>query len=354
MESEDLINVEVHEIHNDSFRYAYVAYLLFVMISSFIGDSLVLVGTVKFQAIKIKSYLVVFIQHIAVLDILTCITYIIPQVTSIIGNRWVLGHLICRMNYTITTYLFSVNQLLTCCLAFSKVCMIKFPDHRFVRNLTSKSGQIVCLIIWLFSLSLPTLIHVLEKGNTFYFNAITGLCELKLTSRIWIIMQPLMAMIFMVAPYLLVLVSTIFLVRHLIILRRQSRQIGSRQRWQGILVVSITAASFTISTLPFYIYQSLAEPGTDNLTGFIQEDFPRIAEACYSLNIMSNFYIYCLTVRSFREFLIKAARSFTSFFTESDAIPTDGPSSRSKSRAQRSTFLFIRAFKGFFLTAAFS
>ena len=339
MSSDDPTNVR--KIQNDSYRYAYVAYLLFVMISSFIGDLLVLVGTIKFQAIKMKSYLVVFIQHIAVLDILACITYVLPQVTSMIGNRWVLGHLLCHMNYTMTTYLFSVSQLLTCGLAFSKVCMIKFPDNRFIKNLTSKSGQIVCSIMWLFALSLPILVHLLDKGATIYFDIRTGLCELKHTSKMSIIIQPLLAVIYIVAPYLLVLVSTLFLVQHLMISRRQSRQIGSRQRWQGILVVSITAASFTISTLPFYIYQSLAEPDSENLTGFIHNDFPRIAEACYSLNLMSNFYIYCLTVRSFREFLTKVARSFTSFWSESDAIPEAGPSSRSKSGAQRSTLHFI-------------
>ena len=128
MEPEDLPNVEVYGIQNDILRYAYIAYLLLVMFSSLVGDSLVLVETLKYEAMKINCFLVVLLQHIAVLDILTCITYVIPQITSMMCGKWVLGGLYCQVNSIASLYVMTVNQLFTCSMAFIKVLVVKFPD----------------------------------------------------------------------------------------------------------------------------------------------------------------------------------------------------------------------------------
>ena len=286
------------------------------MLSSLIGDSLVLVGTLKYRAMKIHSFLVVIIQNIAVLDILTSITYVLPQITSMISSKWVLGGLYCQINSIASLYVITVNQLLTCSMVFMKVLMVKFPDIRLVRNLTTKKAQILCSVIWTFSLTTPVLSHIIEKGSKVYFDIRNGVCELKRKSELWLIIEPLLATIYFVAPFIVVIVSTILLVQQLIISRRLSRRIGSRQTWRGILVVCITATIFIVATLPYYVYLSVAADYED-MAGFFHNDFFRIAEACYSLNLACNFYIYSLTVPSFRKFVIRAVQSFLSFWQKS-------------------------------------
>ena len=321
MASEGPANIEVHGngIQNDTLRYAYIAYLLFVMLSSLIGDSLVLVGTLKYQAMKIHSFLVVIIQHIALVDILTCITYVLPQITYyMLSNRWVLGHLFCQANSVASFYLPSVNQLLICCMAFMKVLMVKFPDTRLVRNLTTKKGHILCFVLWMFSLLTPALSYIIENQAEVYLNNRNGVCELYLTSEIWMVILPISEIIFFVVPYLVMVVSTVLLGQQLLISRRLSRRIGSRQSWRGILVVCITATIFIVATLPYYVYLSVAADYED-MAGFFHNEFLRIAEACYSLNLACNFYIYSLTVPSFRKFVIRAVQSFISFWQKSYA-----------------------------------
>ena len=321
MASDDSSKIEVHVngIQNDILRYAYIAYLLFVMFSSLVGDSLVLVGTLKYQAMKINCFLVVLLQHIALVDILTCITYVLPQITYYMSsNRWVLGHLFCHANSIASLYLPSVNQLLISCMAFIKVLMIKFSSTSLVRNLTTKKGHILCSVIWMFSLIIPALSYTIENQAEVHLNNRNGLCELKLTSELWMVILPLSEIIFFVAPYIVVVVSTILLVQQLIVSRGLSRRIGSRQSWQGILVVSITATIFIVATLPYYIYLSVTANDED-MAGFFHNDFLRIAEACYSLNLACNFYIYSLTVPSFRKFVIRAVQTFMSFWQKSYA-----------------------------------
>ena len=151
-----------------------------------------------------------------------------------------------------------------------------------------------------------------------YFDIRNGVCELERISELWIVIEPLMAIIYFVAPYIVVLVSTILLVQQLIVSRSLSRRIGRCQSWRGILVVSITATIFIVATLPYYIYLSVA-PNDEDMAGFFHNDFLRIAEACYCLNLACNFYIYSLTVPSFRKFVIRAVQTFMSFWQKSYA-----------------------------------
>ena len=317
MASQDFSNIEVHGIQNDIVRYAYISYLLSVMLSSLIGDSFVLVGTLKYQAIKINSFLVVHIQNIAVVDIFACITYVLPQSTYyLFSNRWVLGQIFCLINSISSPYLTIVNQLLTCSMTFIKVLMVKFPNTRLVRNLTTKKAQILCLVIWIFSASCPTVFYLIEKEIN--LNMMNGICKIKLTFERWTVLVPLLAFIYTLAPSIVMIVSTILLVQHLIISRRLSRRIRSRQTWQGILVVVITATTSIVATLPRYIYRAL-EADYEDVTGVFHNEFLRIAESCFSLNLACNFYIYSLTVPSFRKFVTGAVQSFPSFWQKSHA-----------------------------------
>ncbi|KAL5263399.1 hypothetical protein ACHWQZ_G008686 [Mnemiopsis leidyi] len=313
MESE---KSEINGIQNEVLRYSYVTYLLFVTLSCFVGDTLVLIGTIKFGAIKINKVLVVIIQHIALLNILTCITYVLPQVVSLIRKRWVLGYFLCHINSIAAFYLVSVNQLLTCCIAIMKVFMLKFPNSPVVRGITSKSAHAMCFFVWALALMVPGLCHVVEKGAQVFFDARKSVCEFMLTSPLWTMILPLLTVVTFLIPYLVVILSTFFLVEHLVISWRLSQQVGGRRRWQGIIVVFITTAVFSIATMPYYIYIFVGYNQTD-FTSFFHNDFLRIAEACYNLNLISNFYIYSMTLQSFRNFLSTAAQSCASFWSKS-------------------------------------
>ena len=304
-----------HGIQNDVLRYSYVTYLLFVTVSCLIGDSLILVGTIKFNAIKINSVLVVLIQHIALVDILTCITYVLPQATSLICNRWVLGYVSCHINSIAAFYLITVNQLLTCCMAITKVGFLKLPNSQVVRNLTSKSAHVMCFLIWALALMVPGLCHAIEKGAQVFFDIRKSVCELMLTSPLSIKTLPLITVFVFLIPYIVVIISFLFLLEHLIISRRLSRQIGSSQNMLGILVVFATTAVFSIATLPYYIYLFVGFDQTD-MSSFFHNDYLRIAEACYDLNLVSNFYIYSCTLRSFRDFLSHSVHSCATFWSD--------------------------------------
>ena len=57
-------------IKNDTERYLWAGWLAFVVVSSLLGDSLILIASIKYNAFNLHKMIVTFIQHIAVCDLL--------------------------------------------------------------------------------------------------------------------------------------------------------------------------------------------------------------------------------------------------------------------------------------------
>ena len=99
MTSEELeyTNQTLHGMKNDAPKYLWVFFLVFVVMSSLIGDSIILIATVKYKAIKLNKMIIVIIQHIAVSDLMVVLTYVLPKIVSVIAEAWVFGNFLCKM-----------------------------------------------------------------------------------------------------------------------------------------------------------------------------------------------------------------------------------------------------------------
>ena len=88
-------------IHNNAERYSVAAYVLFGLLSSLIGDTLILVATFQKDAFKISMLIVTVIQHIAVANLAISISSFLPIIISLLANSWVLGDAMCYSLYHI-------------------------------------------------------------------------------------------------------------------------------------------------------------------------------------------------------------------------------------------------------------
>ena len=74
----------------------YIAtYQLFVVLSSLIGDTLILLASRNKDSFRLNKVLVTIMQHIAVCDISVSITHILPGAISLKADAWVLGDALC-------------------------------------------------------------------------------------------------------------------------------------------------------------------------------------------------------------------------------------------------------------------
>ena len=128
------------------------------------------------------------------------------------------------------------------------------------------------------------------------------------------IILPLITVIFLVVPNTIVIVSTIMLLYKAKTAAKTHRK---TLKWQGITTVALTALVYTLSFFPFIIYFT-AEPFVkkhpQDPGPFFLEYF-RVTNGLVFLHVLSNFFVYSLTVESFRSFLkTKLCGVLTRFF----------------------------------------
>jgi hypothetical protein len=89
------------------------------------------------------------------------------------------------------------------------------------------------------------------------------------------------------------------------LLMKAQRGAVERQRavpWPGVLAVTLTAATLLVSFLPYTIVR-VTNPGQSGAEDHYSFELWRIVIYFQNINIMANFFIYSLTVKSFRDFL---------------------------------------------------
>ena len=101
-------------IKNATERHFYGGWCFFVVICSLIGDSAILIASIKYKAFNLHKIVVAFIQHVAVCDLMNAALSILPTTVSIFCNS---GGSSKILNYVRFFILYYVNCLSACLIA---------------------------------------------------------------------------------------------------------------------------------------------------------------------------------------------------------------------------------------------
>ena len=112
---------------------------------------------------------------------------------------------------------------------------------------------------------------------------------LRYSSKLWRIMLPVSAVLFLVIPNLIVIISAALLLRKA---RKAVTQKKKELKWQGVTTVVVTAVVYTVSYLPFNLYFTLEPHLEKNPRSFgpFSIHFYRVANGFIILNVLSNFF----------------------------------------------------------------
>ena len=69
-------------IKNDLERCLYAGWFLFVVICTLLGDSIILAASIKYKAFNLHKIVLVFIQYIAVCDLINALLCLLPTAIS--------------------------------------------------------------------------------------------------------------------------------------------------------------------------------------------------------------------------------------------------------------------------------
>ena len=300
-------NKTKYGIESDAERYSWAGFYLFVILSSLIGDSIILVASIKHKAIKLHKVMVAIIQHLAVCDLMVVTSHVIPKCISIISNRWVLGESLGYILATVPYYFNTASILLISTMTTSKIVLLKYP-LRFGSTSGRRARQI-CWVCWGLALILPVTMFVVDLKDV-HFSYVFFSIMYGFSSKSWKLLLPLMTTILGFLPTCLVVATSIFL---LIKARQVARRGRESLKWQGITTTFLTATVFCVSWLPYLVMNIMGGVLKAEKEGVYLAALRTVVKLVY-LNTMSNFFIYCLTVDSFRGFVWSRLEMIISLF----------------------------------------
>ena len=286
-------------------RYSWAAYTICVLLSSLIGDTLILIASFH-GAIKVHTSILVIIRHMAISDLAFTVSVVFPVVTSLIANTWVLGETLCHVRVYIGYFIHSACVCFVPFLATFKLVILKTSRRSTV--LSKKTVHLACLLVWCSSATFPLTFLAFGKDDI-YFNPKTYLCDLKFSASIWKTLLPIISVLYGLVPNIVIIATTIPTLKYLLAARKSAQRVGGSVPWHGALTVVVTAMVFLVSNLPMSIYYLCSSFVDPNNRFFFS--LGRVSYFMSMINIASNFYIYCFTVPSFRRFIFS---KFLPFF----------------------------------------
>ena len=295
-------NKTKYDIKDETLRYTWAGFFLFALISSLSGDTIILIASIKYKVFKLNKLIIVIIQHIAVCDLLVSLTSILPRFVSVAASAWLFGDFLCYFTAYTGYYFNPASMLLICIMTSTKLFLLQYPLRSGV--ITTARAHMFCALCWLVSLTFPISFLLVDKDDV-YFSYRTYQCDYACsttTTNVWQWLKPTLALTFAFLPTCQVMITTVFLLV-------KAKQVAQRQslKWQGILTVILVAAVYCLSVLPIFSYHiavPLVISGEDlKSKPFFGTTYYRAASSFVTLNTISNFYIYSLTVPSFREFV---------------------------------------------------
>ena len=301
-------------IQNDVERYFWIVFHSIVILSSLVGDSLILFASFKKDAFKLNSFIVVAIQYIAVFDIAHSIFGVIPRTLSLIMNTQILPNALCSVQDIMIICLATVIAWLTPVLTTSKLLLIEYP-LRSASWTKTKRAHMACWLALIPSMIVTTTMLIVDDDISFDFRIYT--CAYNYTADIWKTLLPILAVIALFLPISILIATTIPTLKYLYTASKSARRVQGSIPWQGAVTVTLTATVHCISFLPSLIYYAGA---AFVKARFFEVHFFRFAQFLGPMSIMSNIYIYTLTIKSFRRFLFSRILALNRFSMISHSV----------------------------------
>ena len=287
---------------SDTERNLWVVYHIFVLLSSLVGDSLVLYASFQRDAFKLNKFIVTIIQFIAVSDLVYAIFSVVPRTVSLLADSQKLGEfeVVCYITVYMSYFNYSAGMSLVAVLTTAKFLLLRYPVKS--SNWTEKMAVKACCFSLISPLLFPVLFLIVDKDDiTFDFKIFT--CNYKFTADIWAELKRIIFIVTLLIPNIITVATTIPTLMYLAAARKSAKRVRGSVPWQGALTVALTAIIYCLSTLPNFVYHILDVEREIQESSLFQFPFYRISESLLMINIISNFYIYTLTIRSFRRFL---------------------------------------------------
>ena len=298
-------------------RTALVIWSLLVAVISVSGNLIVLVSSLKYNALRLDKVTVTLIRNICVAD-LSFVAFILLTVGNIVGQDYQYGNFLCFWSYCFAMSLTATEMGLICGLNASKLVTLLHPLRASSRK--TRTGKMIAGIVWILPFGWTFTVRVYNYLNdeiTAYFDTPIFQCLPIIHTDLAATMVQVGGVIFNLLPSLVLIVTTVWLFLFI------HKTNGVHKC--TILTLTLVSGVFLLAYGPYSVGVFLY-PSRQHSPQFMV--FFRFAAFSTYLNYAANPIIYFITVRSFREFLLTKVFYWlrTSRIRSSEAAPATSSS----------------------------
>ena len=276
----------------DAMRYFLIFWSLLNFLLSLSGNTLVLVSSIKYHAIKLDEVSVILIRYLAVADLMNCVPKSLTSVLGLILKRWVLGSFLCASSMIIHSITAIVSMFLICALNVNKTMSLKFPLQSRLK--TKKQGRIIAVCVWVFAVISTVLCGVLTKMTFIFRRNIMNCGDM---AEYQIIKEVVFAA-YSIIPVVFIVSTTLWLLRFV----QKARGLNVK----GSMTLLSVSIVFIVSWGPYGVYYCIMSISSDNFkrnNAVFLAGFETIGTYITFVNFSSNPLVYYLSVSSFNKFV---------------------------------------------------
>ena len=290
-------NHSLYSLRSDTERYVLVGWSSLALCTNLLGNTTVLLATIRYRAIRLDKVSVTLIQNIAVSDILMGINTIFPVIVSLIADRWVFGDMLCYIQHYLKIPSIISPELLICAMHISKLTCLVFPLRATQRK--KKTARFLAGTLWVLA-SMISIVQLCVDKYSIAFDYRYFKCTYVYRAATWKWARPLLFTTIMVLPNIIVCVTTMAL---LIFILKRRRALNLQGALTSLYVGLAYVLAFGPISIKLSIIQNLYPNLDQNIYGLA---FTRFAFFISFLNGMANVFIYMVSVKSFGEFMKKS------------------------------------------------
>ena len=287
-------------------RYTLIGWTSVILVSCIIGNTIILLATSRYKAIRLDKTSVVLIKNIAICDLLSGIFAVHPTLASLLYGDWPYGTISCCVFNYLKVPTFVAAILLICGLHLSKLHTVLYPLRALGRD--SKPGHKISVVVLVLSLC-PILLQIAIDSRDVAFDYRSFMCTYLSSAPIWEIVSPMTVGLFMLLPNLTVVGTSIALLR---VIKRAGRL------KQGLRTTLYVGVGYIIvngpMTFHLFILKNASKILPAEVIRFYENNLFKSVFFFTFCNCSLNFFVYYRSVKSFNVFVRRACRRARCFF----------------------------------------
>ena len=298
---------EVKGLASNAESYTYGVFLLFQLLLSVFGNTLVCAAIIRFDHLRTLTNS--FIFSLGITDFLAPFVRVFFIAVSMLRREWIFGCIWCELSSVLGVFLCASSILHLCAISVERFIVIRWPLRQHIL-ITKKRVALVLINIWIISLLLSLFPYFGIVKMT--FNAELLDCEIYWTESPG--MAILLACVFFFLPFLLMSITyyCIFLevktqtqkISALQVAQPDSAQTKPkssvisrlritrilREELKAVKTIAVVIGLFFALWVPFFIITSVRAYRPDTISGPVQ----RLALAMAYSNSSCNWIIYSI------------------------------------------------------------